>query len=558
MLRRNNLRRLLQQTLLPKVIIVFSSMLLLVTDFSYLTYASFFRPDANTIVTVPEVIYPSTPGFIAGDPANVRGTGGQVVLRVGNALVPSDFPQFFPGDLPCQTLVFLEGIPKPNDFVYAIKVQYTGSENAPLGRVQVGTLNTPANEITSIGYCQDQGVRPSKHFRELVNGVNRSLDFLFVDPFIIKGDLNEKSAILFYTSPNPPDVAPTIIISSAIGSQGELPGPPPPPDPSGSVVQSPIFGPAQAIEIVKEVTCRDAKGVMIPFRKDPLPVAKGAGATVVYRFTVNNKRKENAQFPFSTYLANVTISDVLPGFPKTIPDPIPPKQSASLTSEFPADTLPVDATGKFTNTATAEGDYNILDQNGIPTGQTVRVSAKSAPPVEVTLVENGGLCGRTVKCDTICFRPPILCQIFFDRLPAGTILIAGVNNNNPINIQTNGTLIRNALIPCPISFCTLTPLQYFNQQFVAAQLSLAAVGGPGSPSGINALWSNLNCYSTLTNFPPVTLSNGVTLTPNSMLKELFEQARKVITENRTAANRASDMTKLADLLKLLNSTCNKL
>src|SRR5207248_7427242 len=142
------------------------------------------------------------------------------------------------------------------------------------------------------------------------------------------------------------------------------------------------------------------------------------------------------------------------------------------------------------------------DQQGSPLGQTFKVSKSATADL---IVGNDKDCPGP-KCEKICFRPPILCQIFLNRLPARTILIGGVNNNSPINIQTNGTLIRNALIPCPISNCTLTPLQQLNQQFVAAQLSLAAVGGPSSPVGIDALWSNLSCYSTLTNFQPVQLS----------------------------------------------------
>ena len=516
-------------------------MLLLVADFTHLAPARASRLLIDPVMSV-DIEYPTTTGNVAGETLTVEGKGKHAIFQLGNGRALSTFTQLLdPTAQACQTLIFLQGglgTIGSSDFVYAIKVDYTGSANADMDILRVGRCR--GGTITSVGYCSQSGVVPS-----VVDTLNKPLgvDFSFLSPFVKK---DEKTAMLFYTSPYPPDTVPTFIASTPVASQGKVPGTPSPGP--GDPVQSPIYGPCQVLEIVKEVACTDAKGAMSRFGPGPISVIKGTGAKVVYQFTVKNHGK--------TDLANVMITDTLLGFTGAIPTVSPCttpacNEAKSLSTTILADNLPVNANGKLTNTASAKADYNIPVQNGVtPSGQIASISAGSNS-VEVT-VGTTGLCGTTTKCDTICFRPPILCQIFLNRLPAGTILIGGVNNNNPINIQTNGTLIRNALIPCPISICTLTPLQYLNQQFVAAQLSLAAVGGPSSPVGINALWSNLNCYSTLTNFRPVQLSNGVTLTPNSMLKDLFEQARKAITENRTA-----DMAAIADLLKLLNSTCNK-
>ncbi|HMY74096.1 MAG TPA: hypothetical protein PLQ88_19920, partial [Blastocatellia bacterium] len=61
----------------------------------------------------------------------------------------------------------------------------------------------------------------------------------------------------------------------------------------------------------------------------------------------------------------------------------------------------------------------------------------------------------------------------------------------------------------------------------------------------NAFWSMLSCYRI--SFAAVTLSNGVTIDPSSMLNDLFQQAQLAIQANRTA-----DMSALAAIFDLLN------
>ena len=127
-------------------------------------------------------------------------------------------------------------------------------------------------------------------------------------------------------------------------------------------------------------------------------------------------------------------------------------------------------------------------------------------------------------------------------------MIGGFNFNTPVNIQTNGTAIKNALFPCAFGNCTLSPLQQLNQQFVAAQLSLSAVAS--GLSSISVLNARLGCYSVaLANFQPVTLSNGVVISLNSTVGDLFSQAQSAIRENRT-----QDMVPLAQIFALI-ATC---
>jgi len=149
---------------------------------------------------------------------------------------------------------------------------------------------------------------------------------------------------------------------------------------------------------------------------------------------------------------------------------------------------------------------------------------------------------KSAKCDTICFRSPQFYLLNPNRLPGGTVLIGGVNNNLPVGTDNKSAIalaLRSRVVGAP------TPLQRLNEEFVAAQLSINSAGGAGSPVAYNVFWSMLGCYQI--NFAPVMLSNGFTLSPDSMLNDLFEQAQLAIRENRTA-----DMAALASIFDLLN------
>ncbi|MFN0108882.1 MAG: beta strand repeat-containing protein [Blastocatellia bacterium] len=141
-----------------------------------------------------------------------------------------------------------------------------------------------------------------------------------------------------------------------------------------------------------------------------------------------------------------------------------------------------------------------------------------------------------LNCQTTCMQSSSYYVININRLPVGDVIIGGVNFNNPVSIQNNLIDVRRSLRG------GTGPMQLLNQQYVATQISLAAVNG-GSVSGV--LNSPLACYG-LT-FDPVQLSNGVVLTRTTMLRDILNQARLSIVDNRT-----DDMLKIAAVLALLN------
>ncbi len=156
----------------------------------------------------------------------------------------------------------------------------------------------------------------------------------------------------------------------------------------------------------------------------------------------------------------------------------------------------------------------------------------------------GERCKSTVKCDTICWRSTQFFITNIRYLPGGAILIPGVNANNPVGIQQNINGVRIALQGGS------GPVQKLSKEFVTAQLSLAYSGGTGSPVVFNTFWSPLVCSGIA--FAPTTLSNGVTLAPDSLLDTLVTQTTLAIKQNRPA-----DMEKLADIWWLLNGKCGQ-
>jgi hypothetical protein len=149
------------------------------------------------------------------------------------------------------------------------------------------------------------------------------------------------------------------------------------------------------------------------------------------------------------------------------------------------------------------------------------------------------------KCDTICYRSAGWWLLNLDRLPGGTLIIYGVNNNSPISTR-NLNAIQLALQGNPFG-TTPTPRQLFNQEYVAAQLNVLSAGGQGSPTVFNSMWANLSCYQI--KFAPITLSNGAVLTPDSMVKELYMHLLSAVQGRRDA-----DLAKLVQVLQLLNGT----
>ncbi|MFN0086787.1 MAG: SdrD B-like domain-containing protein [Blastocatellia bacterium] len=155
----------------------------------------------------------------------------------------------------------------------------------------------------------------------------------------------------------------------------------------------------------------------------------------------------------------------------------------------------------------------------------------------------GEICEPGIKkCDTICWRSTQYFITFIRNLPGGAVLIPGVNANNPVGIQQNLNTIRTALQGGS------APSQKLSKEYVTAQLSLAGAGGQGSPVVFNTYWSMLRCSGV--DFAPVTLTNGIVLSPDSLLNDLVEQTVLAI-----KGNSSSDYERLASIWALLNGRC---
>jgi hypothetical protein len=157
-------------------------------------------------------------------------------------------------------------------------------------------------------------------------------------------------------------------------------------------------------------------------------------------------------------------------------------------------------------------------------------------------------------CSSACFRSPqyywLKLEQIGDRIGNrdAAVVIGGVNFNQPISVGENVDLIRHFLQGSAFpGFTPPTPLARLNQEFLAAQLSLALAGGAGSVKAHSALNGQLQCYGGMISFRPAVLSNGGAITHFSTLGYLFDQALLAIRENRTA-----DMDTLAGLFNLLN------
>jgi hypothetical protein len=125
-----------------------------------------------------------------------------------------------------------------------------------------------------------------------------------------------------------------------------------------------------------------------------------------------------------------------------------------------------------------------------------------------------------IKCDTVCWRSSLYLLNNTNSWPGGSVLAAGYNNNNPIAIQNNTNTIRLILQG------GMSAAQRLNREFVTAQMSMNMAGGPSSPVVFNTFWSPLRCSGV--SFDPITLSNGVTLSPESLLDTLMNQTVQAI------------------------------
>jgi hypothetical protein len=223
------------------------------------------------------------------------------------------------------------------------------------------------------------------------------------------------------------------------------------------------------------------------------------------------------------------------------------------------DTAQTDSSGLYKFNIAQPGTYSVKEIQ--PTGGSVTGDGKDSAGncsgivgndlitninvttgVECANYNFGEQCGMAPKCDTICWRATQFFITNIRHLPGGAVLISGVNANNPIGIQQGTDAIKIALQG------GAGQMQKLNKEYVTAQLSLAYSGGGGSPVVFNTFWSPLSCSGIA--FAPVTLSNGVTLAPNTLLDTLVTQTNLAIKQNRL-----NDMGALASIWALLNGRC---
>ncbi|HMV83122.1 MAG TPA: hypothetical protein PLD20_20920 [Blastocatellia bacterium] len=189
-------------------------------------------------------------------------------------------------------------------------------------------------------------------------------------------------------------------------------------------------------------------------------------------------------------------------------------------------------------------------RGGFPTGFPCKAECPFPPeppnPPLPPIPNPGGNGGD--ECNAICYRSPQYFRLNVNRLPRGTVIVGGANGNNPVS-TTNTRLMTLTLAG------GYTSLQKLNQEFLAAQLNVLNAGGDGSPKVFYAMEGKLSCYGL--NFADVTLSNGFTLSPDTKLKELYQQARYCVTGSGNAADQVA-LTTIFDLLNGNNplAVCN--
>jgi hypothetical protein len=189
-------------------------------------------------------------------------------------------------------------------------------------------------------------------------------------------------------------------------------------------------------------------------------------------------------------------------------------------------------------------------RGGFPTGLPCKAECPFPPeppnPPLPPVPNPGG--GAGDECNAICYRSPQYFKLNIKHLPRGTVIIGGVNGNHPVS-TTNSRVMGLALAG------GFTTLQKLNQEFVTAQLNVLNAGGDGSPKVFYAMEGKLTCYGL--DFAEITLSNGVTLSPETRLKELYQQARYIVTGSGTVADQIA-LTTIFDMLNGNNplGVCN--
>src|SRR5581483_6346780 len=540
------------------IVVTLSILISLIGGYAWLVRAAF-----TSAITV-NVVYP--PSGSGGN--TVGGTSVQQVFRTGGPPSTAPFAGLDPGNpnpanrCPAgSTLTFLSsagimGPIGPNDFVYALQVSYDAGSTVRLDFVSNGTC--PGRKITSIGYCvvpslENQNVAGGQFTPTQVILLSTGVDFVF-DDLSGSGGANHtippgrNTAVLFFTSPDPPSIQATSIQSSGVASNGTRPGSPP------GVILPPIYGPCPAsIDIDKKIGC-SPNG---PFTDGPLTAL--AGAQLYYQITVKNTGKvplaslmvsdpqlggdltSQFNFPDIEVASGTTMKGLAPmGTP---PDPITMVDPTMriIVVPFTAPSGPPLPGTQVTvvNTATAKGEYFIPKQDGTlnsgsdPAGPAQSVTiGPDQDSVTLNVVAPAILCDKKVNGVSLLTLPqnavfPLTLNYTLKATNTGTTDLA-VSIDDPkikalkttppagvtisMTIQGGGGFSAGSLTGgtnLPASFATVAPgsmAQVNISVMLASKTAFAALADPGNPITASNI---MTAAGTVTNFTGCT-TNGVT------------------------------------------------
>lgn len=273
-----------------RVAMIVVGLLLAAVGYTWIVRANFTSPVAVQ-VTFPKTTSGTTTVGGTGDHQVARPNAGVPGTGIFSGLNPKTdgLAVFYPG--------FNAAGIGANDFIYFFRITNTtgtGAGGAAVFPINVFQTGYCASTITSVGIYNKPGANPT------VAGQNPLLILGLVSFFFTVDvvDPGEDSAIMFFTSPDPP-VRQTATISGGgggsggggVSSNGQIPDTLPPNandpltgDPNRKL---PVYGPCTPkIEVIKQVACADDNNnPVLPFvdAKDVVP-----GSKVVYRITIKN------------------------------------------------------------------------------------------------------------------------------------------------------------------------------------------------------------------------------------------------------------------------------
>ncbi len=305
--------------------------------------AEFFSA-SKAAFTTPLTVNFSFPLTTIGS-LQIEGSGVQQVFRSGSVPASGIFSGLDPknGIAPSgTTLKFVYPNSAPivgiNDFVYAVQITNHTNSTGPIINAAIGSCLE--SSITSIGYIDDSSGAVVKPSSIAITGGTITATFI---PTI---GVNQKSAIIFYTSPSPP----SLVTASILGGKGA----------STTSINSDkkLYG-ACPVDLITDIKA----GCSIASLPDT-PVTAISGSMVAYRILVENSG--------TTTLTNLVITEAL--------------TNTNINSQFLVGGLAFTGTlqpgetavANFTETATTSGtkninvagEYVIPNQDGTPSSQT--------------------------------------------------------------------------------------------------------------------------------------------------------------------------------------------